>query len=289
MPSDEISSVGQGAVAARTFASGAGWSVREYICRAGPTDRPFEERHEGFSLSAVIEGAFSYRSDTGRGWLHPGAFLLGNSGRCFECGHDHGIGDRCISVNVCEELFEEIASQAASSSRFRFSTPNLPPSRRMLLPIVELEALARDAAPMRGEEVAMRAVECVVAAAAGTRNSPAEPNAREAKRVLEAVNHIEADVSRAMQLQDLAAIAGLSKYHFLRVFRRLIGVTPYQYLLNARLRRAALALASTGESVLAIALDCGFGDLSTFNHRFRETFGAPPTQFRALRRRRRNS
>lgn len=114
----------------RALAAGDGWSVHEIVCRAGPSDRPFEERHEGFSVSAVIEGSFTYRSDAGRGLLYPGALLLGNNGWCFECGHEHGVGDRCISLNVREDLFGEIAAGAASTSRFRFSAPSLPPSRK---------------------------------------------------------------------------------------------------------------------------------------------------------------
>jgi AraC-like DNA-binding protein len=86
-----------------------------------------------------------------------------------------------------------------------------------------------------------------------------------------------------MSLADLAAIAGMSKYHFLRVFRRLTGVTPHQYLISARMRRAALELASSRRPVLNVALDSGFGDLSTFNKRFRATFGSTPTRYRASR------
>jgi AraC-like DNA-binding protein len=81
----------------------------------------------------------------------------------------------------------------------------------------------------------------------------------------------------------LAAVAGMSKYHFLRVFGRLTGVTPYQYLISARLRRAALALASSRRPVIAIALEAGFGDLSTFNKSFRAAFERTPTQYRASR------
>jgi AraC family transcriptional regulator len=82
----------------------------------------------------------------------------------------------------------------------------------------------------------------------------------------------------------MAAAAGMSKYHFLRVFRQLTGVTPHQYLISARLRRAALALASSRRHVLEIALDSGFGDLSTFNKTFRAVFSLTPTQYRDLRR-----
>ena len=267
--------------AKRKLAAGDGWSVHEVICRAGPSDRPFEERHEGFSVSAVIEGSFTYRSDAGRGLLYPGALLLGNSGWCFECGHAHGIGDRCVSLNVRDDLFSEIAAAAASTSRFRFSAPSLPPSPRALPIVASMEALSSGAPALRREELALRLIERVVAAMADQKRFPASPSAREARRVVEAIRLVESDAARPVRLKDLAASAGTSKYHFLRVFRRLVGMTPYQYLLSARMRRAALELVSSRRPVLPIALDSGFSDLSTFNRRFRATFGVTPTQYRA--------
>ena len=268
-------------LAKRTLATGDGWSVREVVCNAGPSDRPFEERHEGFSVSAVIEGSFTYRSDAGRGLLYPGALLLGNSGSCFECGHAHGVGDRCISLNVRDDLFGEIAAAAASTSRFRFSAPSLPPSPKALPVVALMEALSLRTPALRLEELVLGLIERVVAAMADQNRFAAAPAAREARRVVEAIRLVESDAARPVRLQDLAASAGMSKYHFLRVFRRLTGMTPYQYLLSARMRRAALELASSRRPVLDIALDSGFGDLSTFNHRFRAAFGATPTQYRA--------
>jgi AraC family transcriptional regulator len=270
-------------LAKRTLAAGDGWSVHDVVCRAGPSDRPFEERHEGFSISAVIEGNFTYRSDVGQGLLYPGALLLGSDGRCFECGHAHGLGDRCVSLNVREELFGEIAASAASTGRFRFPVPSLPPTPGSLPIFAMLEALCSAASGHKGEELALRLIERVIAALAASRRSPAAPTGREARRVVEAIRFIESDAARPISLADLAAVAGMSKYHFLRVFRRLAGVTPHQYLISARMRRAALGLASSRRPVLAIALDSGFGDLSTFNNRFRATFGLTPTQYRASR------
>jgi AraC family transcriptional regulator len=268
-------------LAKRTLATGDGWSVHEVVCNAGPSDRPFEERHEGFSVSAVVEGSFTYRSDAWRGLLYPGALLLGNSGACFECGHAHGVGDRCISLNVRDDLFGEIAAAAASTSRFRFSAPSLPPSPKALPVVALMEALSLRAPALRREELVLGLIERVVAATADQKRVAAAPAAPEARRVVEAIRLVESDAARPVRLQDLAASAGMSKYHFLRVFRRLTGMTPYQYLLSARMRRAALDLASSRRPVLAIALDSGFGDLSTFNHRFRAAFGATPTQYRA--------
>jgi AraC-like DNA-binding protein len=270
------------ALAKRTLAAGDGWSVHEVICRAGPSDRPFEERHEGFSVSAVIEGNFTYRSDAGHGLLYPGALLLGNNGWCFECGHEHGIGDRCVSLNVREDQFGEIAAAVTSTSRFRFPAPSLPSPKA--LPIVaRMEAMSSTGSALRCEELALGLVERVIAAMSGDRHTAAAPTGRETRRVLEAIRLVESDAGRPLELKEMAAVAGMSKYHFLRVFRRLTGVTPHQYLISARLRRAALALSSSRRPVIAIALHSGFGDLSTFNKTFRAAFGLTPTQYRAAR------
>jgi AraC family transcriptional regulator len=266
----------------RPLAAGDGWSLHEIVCRAGPSDRPFEERHDGFSVSAVVGGNFTYRSDAGQQLLYPGALLLGNNGSCFECGHQHGIGDRCISLNMHEEQFSEIAAAATSTSRFRFSVPSLPPKA---LPIIaHMEALSCAPSLLRSEELALRIIERVIGLMASDRRAPAAPTGRETRRVIEAIRLVESEAARPLELKEMAAVAGMSKYHFLRVFRRLTGMTPHRYLISARLRRAALALASSRRPVIAIALDAGFGDLSTFNKTYRAGFGLTPTQYRDLRR-----
>ena len=99
----------------RRIAGGDAWSVSEIVCAAGPGDRPYEERHRGFSVSAVFSGVFTYRGERGASLLYPGAILLGNTGACYECGHRHSVGDRCVSFNLSEDAFEEIAGRAGSS------------------------------------------------------------------------------------------------------------------------------------------------------------------------------
>jgi AraC-like DNA-binding protein len=78
----------------------------------------------------------------------------------------------------------------------------------------------------------------------------------------------------------MAREAGLSPYHFLRTFEHVTGVTPHQYVLRARLREAAIRLASGRDKVLDIALDSGFGDVSNFNRAFRTEFGVSPRRYR---------
>src|ERR1700727_1787319 len=174
MPPDE-------ALLKRTLATGDGWSLHEIVCRAGPSDRPFEERHDGFSVSAVVGGNFTYRSDSGRQLLYPGALLLGNNGSCFECGHQHGIGDRCISLNVHEEQFKKTAAAATLTSRFRFSAPSLPPSPQALPIMAHMEPLSYAPSSIRSEKLVSRTIELVIALMAGDRQIPTAPTGRETR------------------------------------------------------------------------------------------------------------
>ncbi|HJZ20061.1 MAG TPA: AraC family transcriptional regulator, partial [Bradyrhizobium sp.] len=74
--------------------------------------------------------------------------------------------------------------------------------------------------------------------------------------------------------------AGLSAFHFLRLFANVIGVTPHQYLIRARLRRAARLLIEDARSITDIAYDVGFGDLSNFVRTFHRAAGVSPLKFR---------
>jgi AraC family transcriptional regulator len=268
-----------GPLVSRVIASGAGWEIRSVICTAGPEDIPFEEQHEAVSISAVIEGSFQYHTTGGRALLYPGAFLLGNAGACFTCGHQHGRGDRCMAFQYEPSFFAEIAATAAGTLRFRFAAGILPPAPEMMGAAVAAERVARENA-MAGEELAIAVAERAVAVTSGHRAGPVRASARDEKRISAALRHIEAHADEPIDLDAVASVAAMSKYHFLRIFRQLAGVTPYQYVLGLRLRRAAIALTTTAAPVAMVALDAGFGDISTFNAHFRRAFGQSPSALR---------
>lgn len=274
---------GHAALTARRIAGGAGWEVSDVVCRAGPQDRPFEERHGRMSIAAVVEGSFLYRAPAGRALLYPGAVLLGNAGSCFECGHEHGTGDRCIAFHFSTELFEEIAVAVTGSSRFRFPASMLPADPRLAAPLVDAATAMRGGSQAEREEATLRLAETVLAFLSDGPLSAPAPSSRDERRISDALRHIEAHAEQPIELDELATVAHMSKYHFLRTFRRVAGVTPYQYLLDLRLRRAAVRLRTGGDSVSAVAFDAGFGDLSTFNFRFRQVFGTSPSAFRRAR------
>lgn len=276
----ESGQAGAAGPVSRQFAGGRDWSIGEFVCTAGPDDRPFEERHDCVSIAAVVAGSFNYVSDSGRALLHPGALLLGNHGACYQCGHDHSVGDRCIAVQFSPDYFAEIAATAAGSSKFRFPLAMLS-ARRDLLPHASmLEATGKGLDLIHIEEKLTRFMTAAICALSGASPLKIRVSPQDERRISRALHHIEKHADAALDLDRLASVAAMSKFHFLRVFRRTTGMTPYQFVLGIRLRRTAIRLLTSPDAVSKIAFESGFGDLSTFNATFRTRFGMSPLSYR---------
>lgn len=281
---------GPGQTTSRLLAQGDGWTVADVICTSGPRDRPYEERHPHVNIAIVAAGSFQYRASLHRSAHHallmPGALLLGNSGQAFECAHEHGVGDRCVAFGYAPEYFEQLAADAGlRGARPVFGMLRLPPLRALSPLVARACAGLTGSAHIAWEELSIQVAARTVQLVSGrTPDSTAAPPGAMA-RVTRAVRMIEREPEAALTVGSLAREAGLSPYHFLRTFERLTGVTPHQYVLRTRLRMAALRLVKERAKVLDVALDCGFGDVSNFNHAFRAEFGVSPRAYRRQSRR----
>ncbi len=102
-----------------------------------------------------------------------------------------------------------------------------------------------------------------------------------ARHLLRAKDLADARYFEPLEVDDLAAAAGLSKAHFSREFRRAFGESPHAYLLTRRLERAASLLRNTDRSVADICLSVGLQSIGSFTTSFSRTFGLSPTAYRA--------
>lgn len=93
-------------------------------------------------------------------------------------------------------------------------------------------------------------------------------------------DYIEAHLSEALSLGELAGLCALSEYHFARMFRESFGMPPHQYVLARRLALACRLLADTALPLATIAEACGFASASHFTNRFRQALGATPGEYR---------
>jgi AraC-like DNA-binding protein len=251
-------------------------SVYDYRCTAGPDSKPFVERHHCHSVAYVRKGSFGCTKRGQSFELVAGSILVGHPGDEYVCTHDHHIcGDECLSFALSPELVDGIGGKAEV-----WQTGCAPPLPELMV----LGELAQAASEGRsdvgldevGHALANRFVEVV----SGRTQKPPQATARDRRRAVETALWIDAHSHHAIELEHAADQAGLSPFHFLRLFSSVLGVTPHQYLVRSRLRHAARLLADDERSITDVAFDVGFGDLSNFVRTFHRAAGVPPLRFR---------
>jgi AraC family transcriptional regulator len=99
-----------------------------------------------------------------------------------------------------------------------------------------------------------------------------------------AIDYIENHLTQAISVEDMAAVAGYSRFHFDRLFLAMLGETPASYLRKRRLSEAARELITSKKPILDIALDYQFQSQEAFTRPFRAMFGFSPGAYRKRRR-----
>jgi AraC-like DNA-binding protein len=111
--------------------------------------------------------------------------------------------------------------------------------------------------------------------------SPAQPSTA-LQRVFAARRQIDEHPCEAVPVSKLAQLSRLSRFHFIRAFRKEVGMSPRQYQIHRRMT-VARRLLLEGRSVKETALACGFDDLFYFSKLFKQKLGVPPSQYRHTR------
>jgi AraC-like DNA-binding protein len=250
-------------------------SVSDFRCSAGPDDKPFVEQFRCHSVSFVRKGSFGCRN-RGRAFeLVAGSILVGFPGDEYTCTHDHVCGDECLSFFLAPELVEAIGDR---TDVWRMgAAPPLPE----LMVLGELaQAVADGRSDIGLDEVGQLFASRFVEAVSGRVREPVPAKARDRRRAVETALWIDANSHQEIDLERAAAEAGISPFHFLRLFANVLGVTPHQYLVRSRLRHAARLLAADELPITEIAYEVGFGDLSNFVRTFHRAAGVSPRRFR---------
>lgn len=258
-------------------------TVVDYRCRSARREAPFVERHDVASVSFVCRGTFGYRCRGQSHELVAGSVLVGRLGDEFVCTHDHhGGGDECLCFKLSSELAERLGPGPAAWER-----SVLPPLAELMVLGELARAAANGSSDVGVDEAGLELVSRCLARAADASPEVIVPSAVLCRRAIEAALWLEENAREPIDLAATAAHAGISSYHFLRIFARVVGVTPHQYLVRCRLRHAARRLGDDRASVTSVALDVGFNDVSNFIRTFRRATGLTPLEFQARARARR--
>jgi len=250
-------------------------SVFEFRCSAGPGDPSFVEQHRCHSLSYVRKGSFGCRSRSKLRELVAGSILVGDPGGEYMCTHDHVCGDECLSFYLTPEL-----ADAIGDGKEVWQIGSAPPLPELMV-LGELAQAAADGSSDIGlDEIGQVFASRFVEVVSGKPRKAGPDAARDRRRAVETALWIDAHSHEPVDLENAAAQAGISPFHFLRLFSDTLGVTPHQYLVRSRLRHAARRLADDDSPITDIAYDVGFGDLSNFVRTFHRAAGASPLRFR---------
>ena len=251
-------------------------SVSDFRCTASPGEKPFTEQFGCHSVSYVRKGSFGCQSRGRTFELVTGSVLVGFPGDEYVCTHDHHIcGDECLSFFLEPELVETIGDR-----REAWRVGAAPPLPELMV-LGELAQAAADGRSDIGlDEVGHLFASRFVETVSGRPRKPVAVKARDRRRAVEAAHWIAANSHRQINLDATANQAGISPFHFLRLFANVLGVTPHQYLLRSRLRHAARLLADEDIAITDIAYDVGFADLSNFVRTFHRAAGVSPGVFR---------
>jgi AraC-like DNA-binding protein len=259
--------------AAQVFSS-SDISVVDYRCALGPADRPFPEVHRCFSLSYVRKGSFGCRM-RGRAFeLVAGSTLVGHPGSEYTCSHEHhACGNECLSFQFAPDFVESLGGTEG------WRVGAVPPLASLIV-FGELAQAATEKKSDIGLDEAgmMLAGKFAAITSAAARIEDIAP--RDRRRAVEAALWIDEHAHEPIDLGKMASPSGLSRFHFLRSFASTLGVTPHQYLVRCRLKRAAQLLAERERAITDVAFDCGFNDLSNFIRTFRRAAGVSPRGFR---------
>ena len=255
-------------------------SVIDYHCEATTDDKPFPEVSSRHCICYVRRGSFGIHTRGKSYQLVAGSAVVFNPHDEYVCTHDHHVcDDECLSFHFTPEQLDGVGGTSAD-----WEASGLPPLPELMVAGELAQAAAEGRSDIGLDEAGLWFTTRYLELVSGRSHKTLKASAADQRRAIDAAMWIDARSHDDIGLDDVADEANLSPFHFLRLFSNVLGVTPHQYLVRSRLKRAARLLTEEERSVTDIALDVGFADLSNFVRTFHRAAGISPGRFRAAAR-----
>jgi len=189
-----------------------------------------------------------------------------------------------LELPLLERALEEVFGADAAYARLRDASAFTDDTLNALMTQLYRELMRRKASPLFVQGIgqalaiylARNYADLVKEPRAG---SPSLPG----YKLRQITDWMREHIADDFDLQQLASLAGLSKYHFHRLFKRAVGEAPSRYHMNLRMHEAKRLLRETRQSVVAVGLDVGYTNPSHFAHIFRRETGLSPNDYRRQR------
>lgn len=246
-------------------------------------------------LAWTFSGEAEFQEREGQGpWIthriRKGSFFLTTGGGPYDCRWKALTPEPFLSMMVFVELpllqraMEEVFGGETSEVRLRDLSAFTDPDLNWMMERVRDEVMAPRASALRVQALAQLIATHLARnyAAVGRETASGSPSLPGFK-LKQITDWIADHLTEEFDLGQLAAQAGLSKFHFHRLFTRATGMSPAKYQLHARMTEARRRLRETKQSIVAVALDLGYSSPSHFARVFRRETRMTPSEYRRQR------
>jgi AraC family transcriptional regulator len=246
-------------------------------------------------LAWTFSGEAEFQEREGKGpWItnriKKGSFFLTTGGGPYECRWKALTPEPFLAMMVFVELpllrraMEEVFGPDAPRVRLRDLSAFTDPDLNWMMERIREELLARRASALRVQGLAqLIATHLAKNYAEVVPENLSDPPSLPGFKLKQVTDWIEEHLAEEFDLERLALQAGLSKFHFHRLFKRATGMSPAKFQLTARVREARRRLRETPQSIVAIALDLGYSSPSHFAQVFRRETRQTPSDYRRQR------
>ncbi|WP_321911837.1 MULTISPECIES: AraC family transcriptional regulator [unclassified Paraburkholderia] len=237
--------------------------------------------HLDYHVGLVTEGIQRQCVNAGAVLLGPGRISLMPPGEVHDGAGECGNAYTLKTFRLSRDLLQGVATELTDSAR----EPELksmmiedPTLAAQLLQLHDAMQLSPDASSLSLQSEWLSLLYCLF-----NRSGAIGPTA--AKGTLSPMHwqrlndYCLSHLAEKITLDELAALCGLGRFHFLRRFKQTVGMTPHAWLLRLRLEQACALLAAGKRTIAEVAHGVGFYDQSHFNRAFRQAFGVAPSAY----------
>lgn len=266
------------------------YDIRKYKCNCTKCHTSPTEFSSNFNFCFVRSGYFEYQVFKKDLEVHVGTVLISKLGSEHKTRHIDNQPDICTVFHFTNAFYDSLKDHYGPKATWFFKNNDLqsillqcPPDVDYLHWSIIQQTRQPSVNTLLLDELVLRLVDKVMGILSNHLDPvplPANLKKHHLLTVEKAKSYLFDHFSENISLKHLADHCCVSLFHFCRIFKSILKVTPYQYLNEIRLQHAIVLLESGSQTVTQIAYQCGFNSVENFDYAYRQRFHTTPSKSR---------